>query len=203
MSLTFDDFQRINKERCEQVFHPVDDWTENDWALALAGEVGELCNLLKKKRRGDDVNEEDIDREAADIYAYLDLFLTRRRRITGNVIAAKFNEVSRLKNFIRFIHFHDPPRPTEEKRAFPNGFPQALLPPPTGAFPGVAIIKKPCGCKEEKDGSFDEMKKAIEEKLPSRLRQALSAEVQTLAMPDSKERAELTINFLKNHFGIE
>ena len=46
-------FSTINRARCDAAFHPLDAWTPTDWATALAGEVGELCNLIKKFRRGD------------------------------------------------------------------------------------------------------------------------------------------------------
>ncbi len=49
--MDFREFQSTNALRCEERFHRVKDWTPQDWALAMAGEVGELCNLLKKVKR--------------------------------------------------------------------------------------------------------------------------------------------------------
>jgi NTP pyrophosphatase (non-canonical NTP hydrolase) len=43
-------------------------------ALCLVGEVGELCNFVKKLNRGDEVTEEiltDMDEEAVDTFIYL------------------------------------------------------------------------------------------------------------------------------------
>lgn len=57
-------------------------WSEEDCrflALALAGEVGELCNLIKKAWRGDITEEKsakwkaDVREELADIRIYLEL----------------------------------------------------------------------------------------------------------------------------------
>ena len=58
MSLTFAEFQAMNKARCEGGFlHPVawnePSWPLQNWCLAVAGEAGELCNLVKKCLRGD------------------------------------------------------------------------------------------------------------------------------------------------------
>jgi NTP pyrophosphatase (non-canonical NTP hydrolase) len=44
----------------------------NFLALAICGEAGELANLIKKMWRGDEVNQEQIRDEIADIRIYLD-----------------------------------------------------------------------------------------------------------------------------------
>jgi NTP pyrophosphatase (non-canonical NTP hydrolase) len=49
--LSFDQLRDANVKRCEQAFHRLDDWTPTDWATAMAGEVGEACNFIKKLRR--------------------------------------------------------------------------------------------------------------------------------------------------------
>lgn len=53
-------------------------WTPQDWALAIAGEAGELCNVLKKVRRGSIALEDckaDVAEEAADVIIYCNLLL--------------------------------------------------------------------------------------------------------------------------------
>lgn len=55
---TFRSFQETNRRRCEEGFgHAVafdePSWPLQNWALAIAGEAGELCNLVKKCLRGD------------------------------------------------------------------------------------------------------------------------------------------------------
>ena len=43
-------------------------------AMGLAGEVGELCNFIKKDWRGDlSFNDDDIQKEIADCFIYLSL----------------------------------------------------------------------------------------------------------------------------------
>jgi len=57
-----------------------DDWSDEDWLIAICGEVGELGNLLKKVRRGDMLpTSVEIQYELADIQIYLDLFAYTKR----------------------------------------------------------------------------------------------------------------------------
>ena len=81
-------------ERENASFHPINDWTPTDWATAFAGEAGEACNLIKKMRRGDDINVEDIADEVADTVIYAMLLCERLNVSLSNAIVRKFNEVS-------------------------------------------------------------------------------------------------------------
>lgn len=105
--LTFDEFQSMNYERCRRAFPMCDDWSLNDWAVALAGEVGELCNLLKKDRRRLATDErymldgpfhemarQNVLDELADVITYADLMISMLSGATGEVLLTKFNEVS-------------------------------------------------------------------------------------------------------------
>lgn len=99
VGLEFDEFQSLNLERCEIAFHRC-----NDWALAIAGEAGELCNLLKKVRRGDftvDEKRADILAEIADIITYCDSLMSRLHANTGIEVLRKFDEVSKRCGFVR------------------------------------------------------------------------------------------------------
>ena len=55
--LTFNKLREANVKRCNKHFHKLNDWSPTDWGCALAGEVGELCNFLKKARRGENVSK--------------------------------------------------------------------------------------------------------------------------------------------------
>lgn len=92
--LTFDEFNKVNVKRCVTVFHPVDDWSEADWATALAGEVGELCNMIKKRKRGEDIPVSELGKELGDIIAYADLMATKLGLNLGEETKNKFNEIS-------------------------------------------------------------------------------------------------------------
>lgn len=91
----FDEFRRANVDRCEKLMHAVDAWSETDWGCALAGEVGELCNNLKKRRRGDRVDVGEVAEEMADIITYLDLLAVRMRIDLGEALWRKFNTKSK------------------------------------------------------------------------------------------------------------
>lgn len=92
--LTFNELRQANVERCEQSFHRLDEWSPTDWATALAGEIGEACNLIKKRRRGEDVADEAIAHELADAVTYIDLLAARLGIDLGEAVRAKFNLVS-------------------------------------------------------------------------------------------------------------
>jgi NTP pyrophosphatase (non-canonical NTP hydrolase) len=87
----------MNKTRCEAVFPPSETWTPVEWTLAIAGEVGDLCNLLKNVRRGDftlEAVKPEVLNEIADVMTYCDLLITKLGANTDEVILNKFNEVS-------------------------------------------------------------------------------------------------------------
>ena len=92
--MEFEKLREANVKRCEAVFHPLDSWSPTDWACALAGEVGEACNLIKKLRRGEPIDRLEIGKELADAVIYLDLLAARLKIDLGEAVRQKFNEVS-------------------------------------------------------------------------------------------------------------
>jgi NTP pyrophosphatase (non-canonical NTP hydrolase) len=94
LSLTFAELREANVARCNDVFHKFEDWSHADWAVALTGEVGELCNLLKKARRGEKIKLLDMASELADIMIYLDLLAASLEVDLAREVIIKFNEVS-------------------------------------------------------------------------------------------------------------
>lgn len=89
------EFREANVERCKAFGHGgVAGWALGNWALALAGETGELCNLVKKRIRGDDISDAEIADEVADIFTYLDLFAARMDLDLSSAVVSKFNRVS-------------------------------------------------------------------------------------------------------------
>jgi NTP pyrophosphatase (non-canonical NTP hydrolase) len=95
--LTFARFQKLNAARCAAAFHPVDAWPIQNWALAIAGEAGELCNRVKKVIRGDYTlaeQREEILKELADVITYCDLAVSHLNADTATILMAKFDEVS-------------------------------------------------------------------------------------------------------------
>jgi len=75
--------------------HVVADWTIADWGNGMAGECGEACNLIKKIRRGDDINLEDVGKELADVIAYAELTAQVLNVNLATTFIDKYNEISR------------------------------------------------------------------------------------------------------------
>jgi NTP pyrophosphatase (non-canonical NTP hydrolase) len=98
--LTFARFSRTNVRRCFEGFgKEPHDWTPEQWGNALAGEVGETCNLIKKIcSRGEDIPLSEIGKEIADVVTYADLLCARLGLDLEDVLRQKFNEVSARKN---------------------------------------------------------------------------------------------------------
>lgn len=112
MSLTFGQLQSINRSRCIESFHELDSWNTLEWMGAVAGEVGEACNIAKKIRRlqtskGYRAEElanihqltTELGHEIADSVIYLDLVATSLGFNLQDLIREKFNITSdRLKS---------------------------------------------------------------------------------------------------------
>lgn len=105
---TLEKLKHLNPERCKAFGHTVTEMPVTFWATALAGETGELCNIVKKKERGDSIPDgaykEMVAKEAADIVIYLDLLCTHEGIDLARAIREKFNEVSdRVNSPVKFI----------------------------------------------------------------------------------------------------
>ena len=100
MSLTFAELRDANIAR-RRIFAGCDEWTLNDWMTALAGEVGEAANVLKKIRRGDYTLEDArdaLESELADVQCYLDLLAYYADIDLAQATTDKFNHVSKRMN---------------------------------------------------------------------------------------------------------
>lgn len=95
--LTFKELNRANTERNQLLFSDIDkNWVLSDWTNALAGESGELCNKVKKVRRGEEVPLEDLEEELADVVIYADLIANKLGTTLAKCIINKFNKKSKL-----------------------------------------------------------------------------------------------------------
>ena len=99
--MTLNDLAKANADRCNEVFHPIDEWSPTDWACAMAGECGEACNLVKKGRRISSDPREwpcdltgEIAEELADLVIYADLLAQRLGINLELAVQWKFNKVS-------------------------------------------------------------------------------------------------------------
>lgn len=99
--------RKANALRCAMFGHTIESWTLPEWGNAVAGEVGEMCNFIKKLTRGDRLEDprrlqyfkENIGDEAADVIIYLDLLLQRAGIDLSEAIINKFNRKSAERGF--------------------------------------------------------------------------------------------------------
>lgn len=116
--LTFYDVRERNRTRSER-WHKggLNRWSESDWGVALAGEVGEALNKIKKLNRlRDELPNRDnaepwkdnrdraaivaeIGAELADSFLYLDLLAQRLGLVLADEVVKKFNKVSENYGF--------------------------------------------------------------------------------------------------------
>lgn len=96
---TLTQLKKANKLRDEQIFKHFNLWQPVDWSNAIAGETGELCNMIKKMKRlniASDyiVTKKDVADEAADIVIYLDILCQNMGIDLSEAIVDKFNSTS-------------------------------------------------------------------------------------------------------------
>lgn len=75
------------------------DWDLPRWGNAVAGECGEMCNIIKKIDRGDfndnpEAGKEALEKEIADVLIYLDLLANKAGLDLQTSVVNKFNEKS-------------------------------------------------------------------------------------------------------------
>ena len=116
-ALTFALLRAANKARLadfknargEYVHRNKAPWLLSQWGCALAGEVGEALNIIKKYERGDFTQiaweekwQYELECECADIAVYLDLLAIHANISLEDAIRHKFNVVSnRINSEIR------------------------------------------------------------------------------------------------------
>jgi len=93
----FAQLRRVNVQRCESLWHPLNDWNVVEWAACMAGEAGEACNIAKKLKLGGPVTVADLAKEIADVTIYADLLAASQGISLWSAIVHKFNEVSERK----------------------------------------------------------------------------------------------------------
>lgn len=105
--LTFQELRQANTDRVNEFGHGnlTDGWNVAEWGCALAGETGELCNVLKKIIRQTDIDPciDDLtvmaDEEIADVAIYLDLLAAKLGINLADAIRRKFNATSEKHGF--------------------------------------------------------------------------------------------------------
>jgi len=99
MNLKFEDLRQANVERNKE-FDPENLITASFRGLELAGEVGELCNVIKKLERerlelpGSRTTMLSLAKEIADVLITLDLLAMHYSIDLGEATRYKFNSTS-------------------------------------------------------------------------------------------------------------
>jgi NTP pyrophosphatase (non-canonical NTP hydrolase) len=93
--------KKANAQRCPYFGHTLEEWALPQWGNAVAGETGELCNVIKKIDRGDVTDKRDgidlrekLGEEVADVVIYLDLLCQRAGVNLEVAIVNKFNKIN-------------------------------------------------------------------------------------------------------------
>jgi NTP pyrophosphatase (non-canonical NTP hydrolase) len=116
MKLDLTTFRPLNVKRAKEGFKCYDNQPLTYWTTALAGEVGELCNMIKKMQRVElggvdggssytakDINKEMLKEEIGGIAIYLDLMASLLDISLEEAIIDTFNSKSEKYNFQQFI----------------------------------------------------------------------------------------------------
>jgi NTP pyrophosphatase (non-canonical NTP hydrolase) len=115
MKLNLAEFRKINTQRAVEGFKTYENVPLSFWGCAIAGEVGELCNIIKKLDRvqfggidagnsykAADVTPEMIKDEIGGIAIYLDLLASLFKLSLEDSIIETFNSKSEQYNFIKY-----------------------------------------------------------------------------------------------------
>jgi NTP pyrophosphatase (non-canonical NTP hydrolase) len=107
MAFDFDQFRKLNIDRATHGFKCYDNQPLTYWTTALAGEVGELCNMIKKMQRVEkggvdggssytakDITPEMLKEEIGGIAIYLDLLASLLNIKMEDAIIDTFNHKS-------------------------------------------------------------------------------------------------------------
>jgi NTP pyrophosphatase (non-canonical NTP hydrolase) len=114
--MTFAGLRAANASRCKK-WHKggLEEWSVTDWATAMMGEAGEMCNAIKKLRRietgAENINISDrhlterksaikfIAKEMGDTLIYMDLLAQRLGVDLEKSIIEVFNQKSEEYGF--------------------------------------------------------------------------------------------------------
>lgn len=116
MKIDLEQFRKVNVTRAIEGFRCYDNQPLTYWTTALAGEVGELCNMIKKLQRVEkggvdggssykaaDINKEKLKEEIGGIAIYLDLLASLLEIDLGNAMVETFNQKSRQQGFPHYF----------------------------------------------------------------------------------------------------
>lgn len=112
--MTINQISEYLKER-QSAFPTCKDWSFVDWSNAIAGEVGELCNQVKKFKRseGEEIYFDNMREEIADVICYCIILADKMNLDLNVVLRKKINKVSKKMDYAPMIEDES----IEEKKA--------------------------------------------------------------------------------------
>lgn len=110
------DFSETNRNRAAEGFKTYTNVPITYWTTAIAGEVGELCNMIKKMERvkhggidggstytAANITHKDLAEEIGGIFIYLDLLAGLLNIDLSEAIKETFNSKSEKYGFKQFV----------------------------------------------------------------------------------------------------
>lgn len=109
-------FRKLNTQRAVEGFKTYANVPVTYWTTAIAGELGELCNMIKKLERVNhggidggntytaaNITKELLEEEMAGVFIYLDLLASVYNIDLEDAIIKTFNSKSMKYNFKQFV----------------------------------------------------------------------------------------------------
>jgi NTP pyrophosphatase (non-canonical NTP hydrolase) len=116
MKLDLQNFRQINTQRAVEGFKTFENVPLSFWGTALAGELGELCNMIKKMERvrmggidagnsyrAADITEAMLEDEIGGIFIYLDLLAALLKINLEKAVIETFNNKSEQYGFVKYL----------------------------------------------------------------------------------------------------
>lgn len=107
LSLDLKRFREVSTRRAQEGFKTYDNVPITFWTTAIAGELGELCNMIKKLERAkvgglnsghtkkvEDISTDDLAEEIGGVFIYLDLLASRLGIDLEQAVIKTFNDKS-------------------------------------------------------------------------------------------------------------
>lgn len=118
--MNLQNFRQTNVQRAKEGFKTYDNVPVLFFTTALAGEVGELCNMIKKTERvrhggldagtnhkASNITKEVVEEEIGGIFIYLDLLASLLDIDLEQAIIKTFNSKSEKYNMIKYLPNND------------------------------------------------------------------------------------------------
>lgn len=117
MKLDLQKFRELNTQRAVEGFKTYQNVPITYWTTALAGEIGELCNMIKKQERvahggidggssytAETIDKEMLQEEIGGIFIYLDLLASLLGISIEEAVIQTFNSKSEKYKFEQYYH---------------------------------------------------------------------------------------------------